>query len=290
MDLLAVGVATIDIVSSVERYPDEDSEVRALDQRTAPGGNAVNTLLRLSRLGHRCSWAGAVADDRESDWLMGQLKREGVETRFGERYPGTRTPLSCITLSRKSGSRTIVHHRRLPEFSGRAFERLGLEGFDWVHFEGRNVPDLVGMLTRAASVTGLTCSLEVEKQRPGIEALFPLPDLLLFSRAYARGRGFADAGAFLETVRAQAGDGAVLVCAWGEQGSWGMDRAGRVCHAPAVAPPQVVDTLGAGDVFNAGVIHALGAGEALPEALRFANRLAGEKCGYRGIVREAPDA
>jgi len=46
---------------------------------------------------------------------------------------------------------------------------------------------------------------------------------------------------------------------------------------------MVVDTLGAGDVFNAGLIHQLAQGHGLDIALIEASRLAGKKCGVYGL-------
>ncbi|MEA3643199.1 MAG: ketohexokinase, partial [Lamprobacter sp.] len=61
--LLGVGIATLDIINQVERYPAEDAEVRASAQRLLRGGNCANTLAVLSELGHHCRWAGTLADD-----------------------------------------------------------------------------------------------------------------------------------------------------------------------------------------------------------------------------------
>ena len=43
-----------------------------------------------------------------------------------------------------------------------------------------------------------------------------------------------------------------------------------------------MDTLGAGDTFNAGFVHRLSLGSSVEEALTFACRLAGAKCGMLG--------
>ena len=62
-NILAVGIATVDIINTVEHYPAADDEVRAVAQSIRRGGNASNTLVLLAALGHRCSWAGTLADD-----------------------------------------------------------------------------------------------------------------------------------------------------------------------------------------------------------------------------------
>lgn len=62
-----------------------------------------------------------------------------------------------------------------------------------------------------------------------------------------------------------------------------IDAQGRIHHAPAQVPPRVVDSVGAGEVFNAGVIHALLAGRKIAAALDAASRLAGQKVGITGL-------
>lgn len=54
---------------------------------------------------------------------------------------------------------------------------------------------------------------------------------------------------------------ATLVCAWAEEGADALGPDGQLLHSDAFPPPQVVDTLGAGDTFNASVIFSLSKGE-----------------------------
>lgn len=54
---------------------------------------------------------------------------------------------------------------------------------------------------------------------------------------------------------------AVLVCAWAEEGADALGPDGKLIHSDAFPPPRVVDTLGAGDTFNASVIFSLSQGE-----------------------------
>lgn len=281
--ILGVGVATLDIVSAVERYPAEDAEVRALSQRRVRGGNATNTLVVLSQLGHGCRWLGVLAGGAGSDVIREDLSRHRVDFSLCPEVDGARPPTSCITVSRATGSRTIVHHRDLRELTFDDFAALPLEGLGWVHFEGRNVRETRRMLARVRRERpGLPCSVEVEKPREGIEDLFGLADLLLFSRPFAHARGHGGPGALLEAVRARA-PGATLVCAWGEAGAVALSPCGVMERSPAYPPPVMVDTVGAGDVFNAGCIDALARGLPLAEALAHACRLAGRKCGGEGL-------
>mgnify|MGYP000007604311 CR=1 FL=1 len=280
MRILAAGVATIDIINTLATYPAEDQEVRALKQRICRGGNATNTLVVLSQLGHRCDWCGVVADDPDSRLILEDLARNGVSTRYTVRHAGGRTPTSYVSVSQDRGSRTIVHYRRLAEYRDKDFALIPRDRFDWLHFEGRNLQELEKMLRRCSPDQ---CSLEVEKPREGIEHLFPLAGVVLFSRQYAHARGFKDGVSFLSQIHQETLPGSILTCAWGEHGAWGRDADGEIHQVPAAAPNSLVETLGAGDVFNAGVIHGVLHGWELPEVLATAVRLAGRKCGQEGI-------
>lgn len=282
--ILAIGIATVDIINEVAAYPAEDSEVRALGQRVTRGGNATNTLAVLSQLGHACSWGGVFAEDADSGHILADLAAHRIDLRHCRREPQGKNPTSYILLSRATGSRSIVHYRDLPEFGHMDFAAIDLADYDWLHFEGRNVAETRRMLALARErAPRLPVSVEIEKPRPDIESLLPWADLLLFSRAYAQAHGHADARALFTAVRPQAPQ-ADLVCSWGAVGAWAGDAAGRVYASPAFPPERVVDTLGAGDTFNAGLIDARLRGLALAEALEAACRLAGRKCGQAGFA------
>ena len=294
--ILGVGIATLDLINTVDAYPAEDAEVRATAQRQARGGNCANTLALLADLGHACTWAGTLAEDPGADLIRADLGAHGIDCTHAVRCPGGTTPSSCITLSQATGSRTIVHYRDLPDLSAAAFARIPLGRFDWVHFEGRNPGETCRMLERCRrEVPKLPISLELEKPRPGIAALLRGPDLLLIARAFALADGgpgtAADPGAWLTALLPRT-DARVLVLGWGAQGAWLLERGGVPRLVPARPPERVIDTLGAGDTLNAGMIDGLVRGLEAAEALAQAVALAGLKCGrtgFEGLATAARD-
>jgi ketohexokinase len=282
--ILGTGIATLDIINSVDGYPTEDSEVRALAQRVCLGGNTTNTLSILAQAGHECRLAATLAGDMAGQRIANELELRGIDLRHTRRIEHGSAPTSYITLNQRNGSRSIVHYRDLPEFSVGDFMDIALDdGFDWLHFEARNCDDLAVILAYARSIVrDQPISLEIEKERVGLDALWSYPDIIIFSRAFAQGRGFDAPADFLHTARTWAAQ-ATLVLPWGDQGAWALTHDAELLHSPAFPPPKVVDTLGAGDTFNAGLIHALLAGRAFDLALEDANRLAGRKVGQEGF-------
>lgn len=281
-DILCCGIATLDIINHVPRYPAEDEELRATRQESRSGGNAANTALVLTQLGHHVNLAAIFANDTSADWLLARMRGAGIGLDDCQRVAGT-TPTSYITLSEATGSRTIVHYRDLPEQDPAHIQRALSHSFDWIHFEGRNLPALKQILPRLSQQTERPAiSLEAEKHRDGLEQLLSLADVIMFSRPWAEAAGFTSAEAFLSSLPAEFDD-KIVTCTWGAQGVWFRDRNSSIQHQPAVSVEKVVDSIGAGDCFNAGLIDALLRHEPTARAVARANELAARKIGQMGL-------
>lgn len=73
-----------------------------------------------------------------------------------------------------------------------------------------------------------------------------------------------------------------VICAWGEDGAAAKTQSHDIVMSPIFPPKLIVDTLGAGDSFNAATIYALCAGISLGSAITFGCKVAGAKCGMKG--------
>jgi ketohexokinase len=282
--ILTTGIATLDIINQVDHYPAEDEELRAEVQSIRCGGNATNTACVLAQFGFEVHLLATLGEDNAAEQIRRQLQANAVVTERLVTIPQGRTPTSYITLNRANASRTIIHYRDLPELEENDFPFGELEDYDWFHFEGRNIDTLEKILRRLVRQrVDQPISIEIEKPRPGIERLYRYADLLLFSRAFAKSHDYTCADTLFDDLRSK-GVSATLVCSWAEQGAFACDRNGRRYHSPAFVPDQVVDTLGAGDTFHAGLIRAMLEGSSLETALHSACELAGRKVAQYGLA------
>ncbi len=143
-----------------------------------------------------------------------------------------------------------------------------------------------------ATCPTLPVSVEIEKINLDLERLIPLGDVVFVSKEIARAHGARDMlqacdlittdahyssilddegfSCFqaLEILGGKVKPGATLVCPWGECGAAGVDGSGQLARSPAFPPPEgLVDTVGAGDTFNAALIMELKRGKPLQEGL-----------------------
>nr|XP_003230662.2 PREDICTED: ketohexokinase [Anolis carolinensis] len=293
--ILCVGLVCLDIVSLVDRFPEEDSDSRCVSQRWQRGGNASNTCTVLALLGAPAAFMGALAHGHPASFVRDDFRRYRVDLSLVSSHSSGALPISMVIADRATGSRTILHaSSNLPDVTAADFERVDLSQYKWIHWEGRNASEQVKMLQRVEDhnrslppYERVQTSVEVEKPRPELYQLLGYGDVVFISKDVAKDLGFSSAPEAVLGLRSRVKEGATLVCAWAEKGADAVGPDGALVHSDAFPPEKVVDTLGAGDTFNAAVILALSRGQPLGAALTFGCQVAGRKCGlhgYDGIV------
>lgn len=289
--ILCVGLVVLDIINVVDKYPEEDTDRRCLSQRWQRGGNASNSCTVLSLLGARCAFMGSLAPGHVANFLVADFRRRGVDVSQVAWQSQGDTPCSCCIVNNSNGSRTIIlYDTNLPDVSAKDFEKVDLTRFKWIHIEGRNASEQVKMLQRIEEHNAkqplpqkIRVSVEIEKPREELFQLFSYGEVVFVSKDVAKHLGFQSAVEALRGLYSRVKKGATLVCAWAEEGADALGPDGQLLHSDAFPPPQVVDTLGAGDTFNASVIFSLSKGNSMQEALRFGCQVAGKKCGLQGF-------
>nr|XP_046241124.1 ketohexokinase isoform X2 [Scatophagus argus] len=288
--ILCVGLVCLDIINVVDKYPEEDTDSRCLSQRWQRGGNASNSCTVLSLLGAPSAFMGSLSAGPVADFILEDFQKFHIDVSLVSEHAQCVLPASVVISNIRTGSRTILHmNRNLPDVTVEDFSKVDLGQFKWIHWEGRNADEQVKMIQQVVMYNStvprqqrITISVEIEKIREPLYQLFSHGDVVFVSKDVARHFGFLTAEAALRGLYRRVKQGAVLVCAWAEKGADALGPDGVIVHSDAFPPEALVDTLGAGDTFNAAVIYTLSNGGSLQDALTFGCKVAGSKCGFHG--------
>jgi len=244
--------------------------------RSFPGGNALNVAVYSSRIpGIEAAYVGVVGTDERGDFILSQMRGNGLSTEHVERVEGE---TAVTKISVRDGDRFFDEYIE-GVHQGASFPREKLtyaSGFDIVHYTvwgfGREyVPE---MKERGGPL--LSCDFSSEIDSPATE-IIPHLDYSFFS-----GRHLLEGGKEPRSVVEALGGRTrgVVVMTLGEHGSLAFDG-GRMYVGEAV-PMEVVDTLGAGDAFIASFLCSRLKGMDIQRSLAEGHIAASKICGRLG--------
>lgn len=285
LDLLVIGDANPDVVVGPLDGPLAFGQREQLVGSGALtlGGSGAIMACGAARLGLRVALAGRVGDDEAGRFVRDALHDRGVDTAALHVDPDVPTPLTVVVTrpEEQGGDRAIVTSPgTLATTTAADVPRSMLTSTRHVHaasyFLLPTLAPALPALLRTARGRGATTSLDTNDDpadrwdRAGLDAVLPVTDYLLPNAAEA----VALAGSAAAVTPAAAAElltarGPVTIVKNGAEGALAHD--GRTLHT---AKPGVevtpLDTVGAGDSFDAGFVAAVLAGLPLPEALELA--------------------
>ena len=278
LDVLAIGVCTVDLIARVPRFPEPDGRIDMLDYTESIGGVAAVAAVALARLGARVGFAGAVGADPFGDQIRAGLVADGVDVELLVTSPGRTTPATLILSDMATSTRSIINRPSAAKARVRPSEPLlrAARASRIVHLDQTAFPIVATDLLPHCRAAGVQVSVDAGVDIPGIESYLPFVDIYITTgdQLFAM-TGEQALQAACSAVRARGPR--VVVATLGAEGSAGLAEDGTLACSPAFVV-EVADTTGAGDVYHGAFLFALLQGQAMREALRFANAAAALSC------------
>jgi sugar/nucleoside kinase (ribokinase family) len=240
--IVVVGSVAQDDVVTLRQPLSPGCHLDAAGRKLRLGGGGANTAIPLCHGGHHVTLVASLGADTVAEWLLARLQAAGIDASAIARVPGDST--RSLVFVDPAGERTIVNLNRCRE-TGPPQRLASLEA-DAVYVRSRDL-DLRGLLAQMTSrslVVAHVPPLEAGS-RPAHVLVGSESDLPPAFLADPWKAGQAIAG---ETLR-------LVVVTRGPRGVEAFGANERVAVPAPVVP--VVDSTAAGDVFAAGLVHAL---------------------------------
>jgi len=289
-DIVGFGVATLDVITEVEKFPLAGGKAKILSRENHGGGLTATALVAASKLGARCWYGGPLGDNEVSNEVRQILEGYGVNLPDPSPYPPEAEPVAAtVYLEKLTGERTIFWSELLtppPIFTPEAME-IALSAK--CLFADQFCPEVMIPLYRQAREKGIPIVGDFETLRsPEAKIALSLVDHPILPAAFVREHlDEEEIPAAVLRLLGEHGRSAVVVTD-GAKGSWFAEKGDHTVRHQSAFPVTVCDTTGCGDVFHGAYATALAFGMALPDRVRHASAVAALKATRKGGQAAAP--
>jgi ribokinase len=288
-DIAGIGASVFDLLFMTDRFPPEDTKLKAAASKIQGGGPCATALVAAAKMGVSAEYFGVLGTDFYGRCMMEEFRRYGVTVESVRLEDGTVSAHSVVILNKTGKTRTCVWNPgALPPLEEEDIPLERLAQARYLHLDGNHIEAAVYAAKKAREY-GVKVSLDAGSLYPGIDKLLPLTDILIPSEEFVlqfTGASTAEAGA-AEICRAY--HPSVFAVTQGPQGGFLYDgTAGTPITRYAPFPLEIIDTNGAGDTFHGVFLACLIRGMPPPESARFASAAAAIKCTRFGAREGIP--
>jgi ribokinase len=280
MDVIGMGALLLDRTASIDYFPKVDGEtfVRSLEVR--PGGSAANFAVACQRLGIKSGFVGMVGDDLEGNYLIEDLKKEGVDIAGVVSTKAYPTGQVYIALDREGKRMMFAYSGAANALSEEDINAKYIASSQFLHIADlKNVKPLIAAAKKAqdaeTKVSLNPGELITVQGYDEIKDLLSNVDIFVSSRNEVN-QVFRTENLEYAIRKVLKSGPEIAVITLGSEGCIAADS-WEALHRIAAFKTEVVDTTGAGDAFCAGLITMLVEGKGVIEAARFANAVAALK-------------
>jgi ribokinase len=279
-DAVTIGHVLLDMRLYVDEYPEEDRSALVKILESGVGGCGANVAVNMQRLGLKTAVIGNIGTDDNGWIILKHLKKEGVDT-------------SGITIKdEKSGVSVISTNRegevKVEEFLGANepitnVHREVIQESGWLQMSSATLSALEEAST-FASQSGVVVSFDPGRglSRLGMKKLHTIlknTDYLVLNKKEII--ALSGCQKYDEGAAAVAGKYGFPVIVKASKEPTRIFTSKKKMEVKTFKV-KAVDSLGAGDAFDAGFIYSIIKGKTLYEAARFANAMGAVKVTRRG--------
>ncbi|MEE9594367.1 MAG: carbohydrate kinase family protein [Candidatus Hydrothermarchaeales archaeon] len=289
MDVVGIGALNHDRLLKVKRIAEAGEEVGVESMTVAPGGSSANTIVGLARLGMSTGFIGRVGNDEEGEFILNDLKNEGVDiTAVVVEKGSTGIILAFVD---ENGERVMYAHPGVNddvrisesnlEYAKRA-KYLHLSSFVG-ETSFRAQQELIKKL-KGVSISFSPGMLYVRKNRDEIERMIASTEVMFMNEDETKiftGSDYENGADELLNLGAK-----MAVITLGGKGCY--IATADECSSVEKYQASVVDTTGAGDAFAAGFLYGLLKEKSLLECGRMGNWIASRCIGSMGARAGLP--
>ena len=310
--VLIFGAVCLDYIAQVNHFPRPDEKLRTNSLTICGGGNAGNTATCLSRLGIKLKLLAKIGTDLNGEKILQDFQNEkNIDTTFLLIKLSVITPSTYVIADLESKTRTCLNSAQNEQILVNDIDSNCLDQINFIHFDSRSTEAAVH-LAKLAKDKSITCSLDLERDRPYLDQLIPLMNYIMTTENYSRHvchdpSPVHTAIRFLETCQ-------FVIVTCGKNGSMLIEKFNQKaytqienptnhesvvtreilhmnkqdliiwhCTAWSIQSEDIIDTTGSGDAFIGGIIYGLLSKEvwSRTKLLRFASYIA--MCKLKGI-------
>lgn len=271
-DILVAGEINPDLILTGDVVPVFGQVEKLVDSAGLTiGSSSVIFACGAARLGLKVAFIGKCGDDVFGRFMLEEMQKHGIETGNVIIVPGGSTGLSVI-LNRGVDRAILTHPGLIPQLCAEDIPHTLVHQARHLHvasyFLQSHLQEGLPELFENARSFGLTTSLDTNydpsEQWQGFDRLLSVTSIFLPNEAEAK--SLAAVEDVNEAADTLGGKVETLGIKLGAVGALGV-RSGEKIIVPSL-PVRVVDTVGAGDNFDAGFVYGLLQGWPLEKALR----------------------
>lgn len=278
-EVTALGELNVDIIlNDIDGFPEMGKEKFAGKMTVTLGSSTAIFAANVACLGARTAFAGMVGRDSFGSLVSESLRAKGVDTRFLIESPDYATGATLV-MSYDEDRANLTYQGAMDHMG---FDDLNPDIFResrHIHISSVFMQSALrrdfSRIFEAAESGGVTLSMDTQwdpKEEWDFDCAAILPHVDVFMPNETELKAITrtdDLSGAISRIRPYLRQVAVIKC--GSRGSLLVKKDGEVSEMPSFLNSHVVDSIGAGDSFNAGFIYGYVKGMSLTECQRLGN-------------------